>query len=85
MAPNKKNVNKFESRWKKKIFVASDKETCFNQDVFCSKIEERNTKRKAILPEDEIDFQSGCDSDNGFFFLYFYMMVFRMVVVIRHM
>lgn len=49
----------------KKISVASDRETRFKQDVFWDEIEERNTKRKTILSEDEIDFQSGCYCDDG--------------------
>ena len=65
MHPNKEKVKKFESRWKKKISVASDRETRFKQDVFWDEIEERNTKRKTILSEDEIDFQSGCYCDDG--------------------
>lgn len=49
----------------KKIQVASDRKTRFNQDIFQDEIEERNTKRKTILYEDEIDFESGCYSDEG--------------------
>lgn len=33
--------------------------------LLLDEIEERNTKRKTILYEDEIDFESGCYSDEG--------------------
>lgn len=41
--------------------AASDKGSWFNQDDFCDEIEEKNTKRKIIRSEDDIDFQSDSD------------------------
>ena len=70
---NKSNVKNLNQGRKK--LAALNKGSRFNQDVFWDEIEERNVEQKIIRPEDDIDFQSNSDNDDGF----------TVLVVIRNM
>ena len=47
--------------------MSSDKGSWSNQDIFWDELEERNIKRKIILPDDDIDFQSEIDKDGSIY------------------
>ena len=70
---NKSNVKNLNQGRKK--LAALNKGSRFNQDVFWNEIEERNVEQKIIRPEDDIDFQSNSDNDDGF----------TVLVVVRNM
>ena len=50
-----------------KTTAASEKGSWLSQDIFQDEIEERITKRKIIIREHYISFQSDTDNDNGIY------------------